>query len=144
PAICASLASRTATALAANGFVRREQLFEGAQLLWCSDSDHHVAHVEDRVRRRSRVERAVLLAETDDHRARVLADAEIADRAPGLVGIPHHLDLLELELRPTGSGDHVQKRRHLWTQYELRHLPTRGGVRLDDAVGAREPNLLRR
>src|SRR5205807_856339 len=96
-----SAASRS-SALAGNGLQRLEHLLEPPDLLRGADADQDVADVDRRVRLGRRVEGAVGLAEADDDRARLVADAQVADRPSRCRARAAHLDLLEPELGSRG------------------------------------------
>src|SRR5207253_4748356 len=83
PAAVESASARRSTALAGNGLAAAEHVLELAELLGRADPDQHVPRLEHLVRLRRRVEGAVRLAQRDDDRARLVADAQVADRAAG-------------------------------------------------------------
>src|SRR6266511_342003 len=142
PAISATLAASRATALPRNGLAWREEVLELANLFAGADADQHVTRLDQLVRRRRRVERPVALPDRDDHRARLVAHVQFADRLPGTLARFVHLDFLEHEVVAFRRRHDVEKSGYLRLEHEVRHHAPRGRVGSDDAVRARELQLL--
>src|SRR5712691_9604109 len=137
-------AARRATALSRNRFLRREEILEGLDLVVRPDADDHVTLGENRVRRRSGVERPVLAAERNDECSGLLAHPQIADRPAGSGARALHLDLLEAEIGTARVRDDVEERRYLGFHKQVRHHSTCRRVGKYDSIGAREAQLLLR
>ena len=60
---------------------------------------------------------------------------------PASRAVGRDLDLLEAKIRPGVPADELEERRHLRLERQLRHLGSRRGIRLHDAVGAGQHEL---
>src|SRR4051812_1492268 len=90
-----SCAASALTGSAGNG----EEILEAPQLFARAHADDDVARLEPRLRLRRRVEAAVPLAQRDDDRAGLVADAEVANRLAGVGARVTYFDLRQLEVR---------------------------------------------
>ncbi len=98
PTTSPSRSASSSSALAGNGLARGEELFESPQLVGAAGRDQHVAYFQRIIRRGSRVEAAVLLAERDDDRSGLVSDPQVPNRLAALAGSIGDDDLLVLEV----------------------------------------------
>ena len=131
------------TGSAANGLAACEEILETLQLLGRADADDHVARLDHGVGLRRRVERAVALAQRDDDRARSRAGRGSRgsscprSRTSSCTSISAMCRSGPVAVVTASRNDS-----HLRLQHEVRHRAAGGRVRHDDAVGAREQELL--
>ena len=89
-----------------------------------------------------RPERAVVTAEREDERARLIAKRALTDRRPGQRAPRRDAHLLEAELERAFVHHDVEELGDVGLEHERGHAGAADALRVDDAVGAGPPQLL--